>query len=107
VPDAAGVTEEVDGEQLASQTKSDEEAEIVEGGGLAAATLVVILFLLTLTELASESFELAAFISSMPSEHRELFECSVWVCSIRRLSHGFVAIDPSKWLQSLLLLPVP
>jgi len=95
VPDT-GVTEEVDGE-LASQTKSDEEADIVEGG--LAATLVVILFLLILTELTSESFELIAFISSMLSEHRELVECSVWVCSIRRLSHGFVATHPSKWLQ--------
>jgi len=66
VPDT-GVTEEVDGE-LASQTKSDEEADIVEGG--LAATLVVILFLLILTELTSESFELTAFISSMLSEHR-------------------------------------
>jgi hypothetical protein len=92
VPDT-GVTEEVEGE-LASHTKSDEEAEIVEGG--LAATLVVILFLLILTELASESFELTAFISSMLSEHRELLEYSVWVCSIRRLSQGFGAIDPSK-----------
>jgi hypothetical protein len=91
VPDT-GVTEEVDGE-LASHTKS-EEAEIVEGGF--ADTLVVILFLLILIELASESFEVAVFISSMQSEHSELVDCSVWLCSIRRLSQGFVAIHPSK-----------
>lgn len=97
------MTEEVDGE-LTSHAKS-EEAEIVEGG--LAATLVVILFLLILTELASECFELTAFISSMLSEHRELLECSVWVCSMRRLSQGFVAIHPSKLLQFCLLLLVP
>jgi hypothetical protein len=87
------VTEEVDGE-LASQTKSEEEAEIVEGG--LAATLVVILFLLILTELTSESLEQTAFMSLMLSEHRELVDCSVWFCSIRRPSHGFVATHPSK-----------
>jgi len=93
------VTDDLDGE-LSSHTESEEAADSTEGGGgLAAATLVVTLFLLILTELASESFELTAFISSMLSEHRELLEYSVWVCSIRRLSQGFVAIDPSKQHQ--------
>jgi hypothetical protein len=91
VPDT-GVTEEVDGE-LASNTKS-EESEIVEVGF--ADTLVVILFLLILTKLASESFEVAVFISSMLSEQKELVDCSVLVCSIKRLPQGFVAIHPSK-----------
>jgi hypothetical protein len=58
VPDT-GVIEEVDRE-LASNTKS-EESEIVEVG--LADALGVILFLLILTKLASESFEVAVFIS--------------------------------------------
>jgi hypothetical protein len=78
--------EDVDG-ALSSPTA------ITEGGF--ADTLVVTLFLLILTELASESFELTSFISSILSEHRELV-ISLCDCSRRRLSQGFVAIHPSK-----------
>jgi len=56
-----GVTEDVDGE-LSSYTKSEEEADSTEGGF--AATLVVTLFLLIFTELASECLEAARFRSS-------------------------------------------
>jgi len=55
-----GVTEDVDGEH-SSYTKS-EEADRTEGG--LAATLVVTLFLLIFTELASECLDTARFRSS-------------------------------------------
>jgi hypothetical protein len=57
------VTDDLDGE-LSSHTESEEEADSNEGGGgFAAATLVVTLFLLILTELASESLEAGKFCS--------------------------------------------
>lgn len=81
-----GVTEDVDGE-LSSHTKSEEEADNTEGG--LAATLVVTLFLLILTELALET---AKFRSSQFFANCE----SVSFCSTSLVSHGFVAIHPSK-----------
>jgi hypothetical protein len=57
------VTDDLDGE-LSSHTESEEAADSTTGGGFAAATLVVTLFLLILTELASESLEVGKFSSS-------------------------------------------
>ena len=86
------VTDDLDGE-LSSHTESEEAADSTEGGGgLAAATLVVTLFLLILTELASESLEAGKFASSQFFASCE----SVWFPSIILVSHGFVAIHPSK-----------
>jgi len=54
------VTDDLDGELM----ESEEAADSTTGGGFAAATLVVTLFLLILTELASESLEVGKFSSS-------------------------------------------
>lgn len=88
------VTDGLDRELSPPHAESEEAADSTEDGGgrFAADTLVVTLFLLILTELASESLEAGKFGSSQCFASCE----SLWFRSVDLVSHGFVAIHPSK-----------
>lgn len=87
------VTDGLDRGLLSPYAESEEAADSTEDGGgrFAADTLVVTLFLLILTELASESLEAGKFSSSCFASCE-----SLWFRSVDLVSHGFVAIHPSK-----------